>query len=184
VDVASLVFFRVAFGLVMLVAVARYFLYGWIESLFLRPHFFFAYSGFEWVRPWGGLGMYVHFGVLGILAVAIVIGFWTRLSTLLFAIGFTWVHLIDKSNYLNHYYLVSVLAGLMVVLPLGVAWSVDAWRRPEWAADLVPAWTVWVLLAQLGLVYFYGGVAKLNADWLLRAEPLRIWPAARGGTCR
>ncbi len=51
------------------------------------------------------------------------------------------------------------------------------------AADLVPAWTVWVLRAQLGLVYFYGGVAKLNADWLLHAEPLRIWLAARG-TCR
>jgi hypothetical protein len=88
--------------------------------------------------------------------------------------------LIDKTNYLNHYYLVSVLAFLMVPLPLGVAWSVDARRNPAWAADRVPAWTVWVLRAQLGLVYFYGGVAKLNADWLVRAEPLRIWLAARG----
>ncbi len=172
--------FRIAFGAVMLVAVGRYFAYGWIESLFLTPGFFFAYGGLEWIRPWPGPGMYVHFAVLGLLALAIVIGFRTRTSTALFALGFTWVHLIDKANYLNHYYLVSVLAALMVLLPLGVAGSVDARRRPACAADRVPAWTVWVLRAQLGLVYFYGGVAKLNADWLWHAQPLRIWLAARG----
>jgi hypothetical protein len=33
------------------------------------------------------------------------------------------------------------------------------------------------LRAQFGLVYFFGGVAKLNADWLLRAEPLSTWLA-------
>jgi hypothetical protein len=74
------------------------------------------------------------------------------------------VHLIDKTNYLNHYYLVSVLAALMVLLPLGVAGSVE--RGSTRARPTVPAWTVWALRAQLGLVYFYGGIAKLNADWL------------------
>ncbi len=164
----------------MLIAVVRYFAYGWIDALFVHPRFFFPYAGFEWVRPWPGIGMYVHFGVLGVLALAIVVGCCTRTSTALFALGFTWAHLIDKTNYLNHYYLVSVLAALMVVLPMGAAGSVDAWRRPARAADLVPAWTVWVLRAQLGLVYVYGGVAKLNADWLVHAQPLRIWLAARG----
>jgi vitamin K-dependent gamma-carboxylase-like protein len=178
VDVASLVFFRVAFGAVMLVAVGRYFTHGWIASMFLEPRFFFPYAGFEWVRPWPGVGMYVHFVGLGILALAILIGLWTRTSAALFALGFTWMHLIDKTNYLNHYYLVSVLAALLALLPVGVAGSVDAWRSPACAADRVPAWTVWVLRAQLGLVYFYGGVAKLNADWILAAQPLRIWLAA------
>jgi hypothetical protein len=180
VDVASLVFFRVAFGVVMLWAVARYFAYGWIDALFVRPRFFFAYQGFEWIRPWPPVGMYLHFAALGLLALAIVVGFRTRLATALFALGFTWIHLIDKANYLNHYYLVSVLAALMVLLPLGVAGSVDARLDPTYAADRVPAWTVWVLRTQLGLVYFYGGVAKLNADWLLHAQPLRIWLATRG----
>jgi hypothetical protein len=124
--------------------------------------------------------MYVHFAALGVLSAAILVGFWTRMSTALFALGFTWVHLLDKSYYLNHYYLVSLLAALMVTLPLGVAGAVDARRDPTRAADLVPAWTVWVLRAQLGLVYFYGGVAKLNADWILAAQPLRIWLAASG----
>jgi hypothetical protein len=43
----------------------------------------------------------------------------------------------------------------------------------------VPAWTVMAVRFQLGLVYFFAGTAKLNADWLLRAEPLKIWLAAR-----
>lgn len=180
VDVASLVAFRVAFAAVMLVAVGRYFAYGWIDSLYLQPTFFFTYPGFGWVRPWPGIGMYLHFAVLGVLTLGILVGCWTRTCTALFALGFTWVHLIDKSYYLNHYYLVSVLAALMVVLPLGAAWSVDARRDPARAADRVPAWTVWLLRAQLGLVYFYGGVAKLNADWIVDAQPLRIWLAASG----
>jgi hypothetical protein len=124
--------------------------------------------------------MYLLFAALGVLALAIVAGAYARSSAALFALGFTYVHLIDKSNYLNHYYLVSVLAALLALLPIGVAGSVDARRRPDIAADAVPAWTVWVLRAQLGLVYFYGGVAKLNADWLLSAQPLRLWLAASG----
>lgn len=180
VDGASLAAFRVAFGVVMLVAVGRYFAHGWIDALFLQPRVFFPYAGFAWVRPWPGLGMYVHFAGLGVLAVAIALGFRTRASLALFAVGFTYAHLIDKTNYLNHYYLVSVLAAVMALLPLGAVASLDARRDPRRAAATVPAWTVWVLRAQLGLVYVYGGVAKLNADWIVHAQPLRIWLAASG----
>jgi hypothetical protein len=30
---------------------------------------------------------------------------------------------------------------------------------------------------QVGVVYFFAGVGKLNSDWLLHAQPLRIWLA-------
>jgi len=180
VDVASLVFLRVAFGMVMMAAVARYFAHGWIDSLFVQPQFFFAYPGLGFIQPWPPGGMYLHFVVLGVCALGIVVGCWTRACTALFALGFTWMHLIDKANYLNHYYLVSVLACVLVLLPTGVAGSVDAWRDPARAADRVPAWVVWVLRVQLGLVYFYGGVGKLNHDWIFAAQPLRIWLAASG----
>jgi vitamin K-dependent gamma-carboxylase len=52
VDIASLVAFRIAFGALMLVAVARYFAHGWIERFFIEPTFFFKYPGFTWVVPW------------------------------------------------------------------------------------------------------------------------------------
>ena len=45
------------------------------------------------------------------------------------------------------------------------------------AAATVPRWQP--LAAQLLVLtpYFFGGVAKLNPDWLLRHEPVRSWNA-------
>jgi hypothetical protein len=182
VDVASLVAARIAFGVLMIVAMARYFVHGWIEQLFVGPTIFFPYAGFEWVRPWPEAGMYLHFALLGVLALGIAAGCWYRASAALFCAGFTYAHLIDKSNYLNHYYLVSVVAALLVVIPAHRSFAGDARRRPRLASATVPVWAVWALRAQLGLVYVFGGLAKLNADWLLHAQPLRMWLGAHAGT--
>jgi hypothetical protein len=38
----------------------------------------------------------------------------------------------------------------------------------------VPAWALWLLRAQIACVYFFGGIAKLNGDWL-QGEPIRSW---------
>src|SRR5439155_16252275 len=65
VDIASLAFFRVAFGAVMLWEVWRYFNYGWISRYYIEPGFHFTYYGFDWVRPWPGDGMYYHFSRWG-----------------------------------------------------------------------------------------------------------------------
>ena len=61
VDIASLAFFRIAFGTILLWEVWRYFDYGWIERYYIEPEFHFTYYGFEWVRPWSGGGMFLHF---------------------------------------------------------------------------------------------------------------------------
>jgi hypothetical protein len=38
---------------------------------------------------------------------------------------------------------------------------------------------LWLLRFQIAVVYVFAGLAKLNADWIFRAEPLRTWLAAR-----
>lgn len=38
---------------------------------------------------------------------------------------------------------------------------------------------VGIFRLQLGIVYFFAGVAKLNHDWLFRAMPMRIWLPAK-----
>ena len=40
------------------------------------------------------------------------------------------------------------------------------------------AWVLYLLRFQVGVVYVFGGLAKLNTDWLVHAEPLRIWLSA------
>jgi len=67
----------------------------------------------------------------------------------------------------------------MIFVPANKTFSIDAWRRKELYSDTVPAWSLWILKAQIGIVYFYGGIAKLNPDWLFRAEPMRIFLDAK-----
>lgn len=175
VDAASGAAFRIAFGLLMFVAVVRFFAHGWIDEYFLAPKHFFPYYGFEWVRPWPGIGMYVHFAAMGVLALCIAAGLYYRASVIGFGALFAYAHLIDKTNYLNHYYLVICLCAVMAVLPLHRCASLDARRDPAVRGATVPAWVVWALRAQIGLVYVFGGIAKLKPDWLLEAQPMQIW---------
>lgn len=177
VDAASLALFRIGFGALMLLAVARFFAHGWIAEYFLTPTHFFKYWGFSWVKPWPGVGMYVHFAVMGLCAAGVMLGYRYRLSVIGFGLTFAYAHLIDKTNYLNHYYLVLCLCGLMACLPLHGMWSLDARRDPSSRRTSLPAWMLWTLRAQVGVVYFFGGVAKLKTDWLVSAEPLGIWLA-------
>ena len=119
--------------------------------------------------------MYIHFALLGLASLCVALGFRYRLSIIAFFALFTYVELIDKTTYLNHYYWVSLASLLMIFLPLNRYASMDAWRNPSLRAATVQAWVVWTLRAQVGVVYFFGGIAKLNPDWLLRGQPMRIW---------
>lgn len=156
--------------------VSRYFRYDWIERYWMEPDFFFTYDGFHWLSPWSGDGMYFHFVALGILAFCIAIGLLYRLSTVLFFLGFTYIFLLDKTNYLNHFYLISLVSFLLIFIDAHRRWSVDAWLWPEWASARAPRWMVTLLQFQIGVAYFFGGVAKINHDWL-RGEPMRSWLA-------
>ena len=176
VDNASLVFFRIAFGLLMTWEVCRYFQRGWIARYWIEPQFFFSYYGFSWVHPWPGIGMYIHWAVLGVLALFISVGFLYRVSAALFFVGFTYSFLLDQTNYLNHFYLVCLLSFLLIFMPAHGALSLDAWLRPRLRSQIAPAWTLWLLRLQIGVVYFFGGVAKISPDWL-RGEPMRNWMA-------
>ena len=167
--------FRVIFGLVGLAVVLRLFAHGWIGELYIDPERHFSYPGFWWIRPWPGWGMYLHFAVLGLLSIGIALGYRYRLCAALFFVGFTYVELIDRTTYLNHHYWICLAALLVVFLPLNRTWSVDVWRSPAIRADSLPSWAVWALRAQMGVVYVFAGIAKLNSDWLLNAQPMRIW---------
>ena len=175
---APLATFRLAFGLLVLASVVRFWAKGWIDELYLKPKFFFAYYGFEWVKP---LGAYTYglFAVCGLCALLVAVGWWYRTAAAGLFLSFTYIELMDKSTYLNHYYFVSLAALLLAVLPAGRYFALDAHRHPaRWRSE-VPRWTVDALRLLMGIVYVYAGLAKLNSDWLLQAMPLRIWLPAK-----
>ena len=175
VDISCLVFFRILFGGITLWEVYRYFTYGWIGRYYIEPAVNFTYYGFSWVKPWPGRGMYIHFFVLGVAAACVMVGFLYRIAAPVFFLAFTYFFLLDQTRYLNHFYLVCLISFLMCLLPAERAFSVDALLRRNIRSAVVPAWTMWLLRAQVGIPYFYGGVAKLNHDWIYGGEPMRSW---------
>lgn len=173
-DAASLATFRVLFGALMVWEVYRYYQYDRIARYYIEPTFWFPYELFPWVTPLPGLGMYFVFFVMGLAALGIMLGFFYRVSAVAFFLTYTYVFLIDKAQYNNHYYLIS-LVGFLLILVDAHRWaSLDQWLRPDLRGEIIPFWHLLILRAQLFLVYFFGGVAKLNADWLA-TEPIRDW---------
>jgi hypothetical protein len=178
VDIASLIFFRIAFGLLMTCEIWLYYSHHWIAVDWIEPRFHFKYYGLSWIHPWPGNGMYLHWATLGVLGLSIAAGFFYRLSTILFFLGFTYTFLLDQATYLNHTYLICLFSFLLIFVPANRALSIDAWLNPKIRSQTTPAWTIWLLRTQIGVVYFYGGLAKVEPDWL-RGEPMRSWLAKR-----
>ena len=173
---ASAAAFRIAFGVLGIVAVVRFTARDWISELYIEPTHHFTYSGFSWVQPWPAWAMYLQFALLGLASLGVALGYRYRLSIAAFFLLFTYIELIDKTTYLNHYYWVSLVSLLMIFMPLHRTASLDARRHPSsFQVCTIPSWVIWVLRAQVGVVYVFGGIAKLNPDWLLHAQPLRIW---------
>ncbi|MFO1096276.1 MAG: HTTM domain-containing protein [Planctomycetaceae bacterium] len=173
IDIGLIVVFRVAFGGCMLIEVCRYFAKGWIDIQFVRPAYHFKYYGCEWVQVPPGHGMHVIFALLGTCAVMMAIGFLYRIAAIGFAVLFTWIFLIDQTWYLNHFYLITLLGWVSTILPANRAWSVDAWLRPALRSRKVPAWSLYLLRFMIALPYFFGGIAKINPDWLT-GVPMRL----------
>jgi hypothetical protein len=174
-SILPLVVLRLGFGILMFLSTLRFIWMGWIDTLYINPGFHFTYLGFDWLKPLPAIGMYWIFGILLLLSLFICLGFAYRLSISLFFILFTYVELIDKAAYLNHYYFISLLSLLMIFLPMNRRFAIDSWRNPSLRSDTVPGWTIFVLRLQLGIVYFFAGFAKLNPDWMLQGLPLGIW---------
>ena len=104
---------------------------------------------------------YLTFFTMVVSGITVIRG--SRVGAFVFLLAFTYIELLDKSNYLNHYYFVSIIALMLAVLP-----GNDASKK-------VPRYVLLTLRFLFALVYFYAGVAKLNYDWIFDAQPLSIW---------
>lgn len=178
-SILPLAIFRATFGLLMAFSMIRFLYKGWIEDCYIKPSFHFTYQFFGWVKPYDISIMYGVIILCAVSALCVGLGFFYRLSTILFFFSFTYLELIEKSWYLNHYYFVSLVAFLLLIVPAHKNYALDAKFKRVVVKDTVPNWMVFVFKLQLCIVYFFGGIAKLKSDWLLEAQPLQIWLKAK-----
>ena len=175
---APLAVFRIAFGLLLFGSIIRFWAKGWITELYIAPKYFFPFYGFEFVKPLGEY-TFVLFALCALCALCVAIGLYYRVAITGLFLTFTYIELIDKSTYLNHYYFVSMVCLMMIFLPAHAYLSFDAYRNKSLSADRIPRWCTDGLKIFVCMVYVYAGLAKVNSDWLLNAQPLRIWLPAQ-----
>ena len=175
VSIFPLVVFRIIFGILMFFSTLRFILKGWVNDLYEVPTYFFTYYGFDWVSPLSPPFIYVLFLLLLIACIFIIFGLFYRANTVLFFIIFTYIELIDKTNYLNHYYFISLISLLLILIPANSYFSLDTYFGICKRKETINAWQINIIKLQIGLVYFFAGISKLNYHWLIEAQPLINW---------
>lgn len=173
IDIAPLVFFRIVGGGLIAIETIGELVTSYHEP-YLQPNFHFSYYFFDWLSPWPPVGMHLHFIFNITMAIGICLGFYYRWACLGYAVGAFACFMMEKSVYINHTYLYCLLALLMAFIPANKAFSLDAKRNPQIKTGNAQAWHLYLLRFQMAIVYFYAGIAKINADWLM-GYPLKIW---------
>ena len=151
-DSAPLAVFRIFFGILMFISIVRFWLNGWIKTLYIDPKFHFNYYGFSWITDFEEY-TYILFFICGLSSLLISLGYKYRISIIIFFLSFTYIELIDKTTYLNHYYFVSSISFLMCFLPLNCYYSLDSYFSNK-SYKKVRKWTIDSMKLMLCIVYF------------------------------
>jgi vitamin K-dependent gamma-carboxylase len=172
VDIAWLVLFRIGAGVLIATEHLGAVILGHPQQyLAARHHFTYLLAPLPDLPGPALYGLYAATIAAGL---AVAAGWHYRLAAATLLVGTWWVFLLDSTGYINHHYLFCLVAGLLLVLPAHRAASLDVRAGRVASSPTAPAWTRYLLLGQVGVVYFYAGLAKLNPDWLA-ARPLAIW---------
>lgn len=184
---ASLAVFRIAFGIIMcleaytlcapsaMIAGAPSPLETYYTASNIRFHF--PYALFSWLPVLPPGGMRLMAGLLALGGVGLILGFKHRISALLVFLSWGYFYALESTRtyWMSYYYLELLIAFLLIWMPASASCSIDRKLAKVSGPGIIPYWPLFLLRAQLVITYFYAGIAKLNADWLLDAMPVRYY---------
>lgn len=162
--------FRIAYGLFMTYELIYFIRIGFVKNMFVLPSINFKYDYLGWLQALPEFWMNGILVLLMICTLAITVGIFFKWACRVFAVGFAYIFLLDKSVYNNHLYLFILLA---ILLSFTNADKVLSLKRNHDTDFRVPRWQLLILQAQFMIVYFYGGIAKLTYDWIVHCQPIR-----------
>jgi hypothetical protein len=174
----SLAVFRIALGGLLVLDCWRFVQHDRVYRYWVQPEFHFTYPGFAWVAPLPEPWIHAAWLLMGLSALFVMLGLFYRLSIVILTVTFGYFFLLDKAEYLNHFYLVLLFLVLMCFLPAHRQLSLDARLRPSVARSHVPYAAVFILRTQMEIMLVFAGLVKLTPDWLA-GEPLGMWLRAQ-----
>lgn len=159
--------FRILFAIVLFFQAWHFYSIDFIKRDVIDPVLHFSYPYLPFIES---LNPYIMYGMLVLMfisSVLIVLGIKSRLFFTFYFIAFTYLFLIDKGYYNNHYYLLSLLLFLMIFIKSDTQLAVLPCKQ-----KINYAWEVYILIFQFSLVLIIAGLNKLNPWWLIHHEPI------------
>lgn len=166
VDNAPLIVFRIFFGFLLFAETFGAILTGWVKRNLIEPEFTFSHIGLEWLQPLPGNGMYFYFGTMAVLGIFVMLGLFYRYALGAFTLLWAGAYFMQKESYNNHYYLLLLICAVMLIQPANRFFSLDARRNPSIKQTEMPYWCSFIMIFQVGIVYFFATLAKFYPDWL------------------
>ncbi len=166
IENSSLVIFRIIFGFLIACESFGAIITGWVKENLVQPKFTFNFIGFDFLQHFLGSGMYLYFGIMGVLGLFIMLGFKYRLSTISFTVLWAGAYLMQKTSYNNHYYLLLIVSFMMIFFPANKNFSLDTKFGLVRNETLMPNYIRLYFILQITIVYVFASFAKIYPDWL------------------
>jgi len=176
-----LAMFRILFGLSMAYNELYYIKARLVDDGFFAPSLLFPYTGFEFIKPMSQSNMHSLILLMLLCDILIALGLFFRAACVTFSIGTFYILMLDKGIYNNHIYMFSLVALILAFTNAHNQYSIKSLFTKA-KTNLVPVWNVWLLRFQVIVVYFFGGIAKLNYDWIINQEPTKSYLQTSGIT--
>ena len=176
VDGAGIAVFRLLFGL-------AYFCFALIRyqgnvRFYQSEGYFCSWDLTPFVKPFKNKRLTSLLLQLDVFAVFLFfLGLFTQLSAVFLCLTKTTKFLWDKTQYNNHDYLICLIFFLFSITGGGAEFLAldNIIFSTEFDPAIVPKWHLLILQYQLFVVFFWGGINKINHDWLIRAQPLKSY---------
>ncbi|KAK1800913.1 hypothetical protein P4O66_005578, partial [Electrophorus voltai] len=165
-DPASLGIFRCLFGMLMAVDITQERGLSHLDYKYLDGAPICRFPLFNFLEPLPMDWMYCVYLVMFLGAVGIMLGWFYRLSCLMFISTYWYIFFLDKTAWNNHSYLYGLIGFQLTLMDANRYWAIDGLRNPKKRNTHVPLWNYTILRAQIFIVYFIAGVKKLDADWV------------------
>lgn len=174
IDYRSLALFRITVGLVVLCSLSTF---ATVADMFLAADGVitdgavrYHHRGtWTWSAYWLYDSTWFRYAVLaltGAAAVSLVIGWRTRLSSILTWVLFASLHVHETPVIGGGEILLTLLLFWGMFLPLGARWSLDARNQPAPEEQSLTSAAATAVLLQMAMMYFFTGLSKCNDIWI------------------
>ena len=157
----SLAVFRICFSIVLIVQTIYFFKLGFIENNILKPFILFPF--FDFLNKPSELLIYLSAVLMLISNIGMIFNKTSRISCLIFFLAFTYLWLLDRGYFNNHYYFISIITFLLFFLNKKSSFKKNYY---------VPKINIIAFQIMIFLIYFISGVNKINPYWIFDLQPM------------